>query len=162
MPSPLGLMVVMTTFVDASFASNRVTRRSHTGFIIFINRAPIIYYSKKQTTVETSAFSSEFIALRTCLEHIVSLRHKLRMFGVEVDGPAHVFCDNQSVVNNTTNVESKLHKKHNSLAYHAVRWAVSASIIRIAKIPSSMNIADALTKLLSNNQREHLFSQWTY
>ena len=65
----------------------------HTGFLIFINRAPIIWYSKRQNTVESSAFSSEFIAAKTCVEHITALRYKLRMFGVPVDGPTKVLCD---------------------------------------------------------------------
>ena len=56
----------MTAFVDASHAANRVTRRSHTGYIIFINRAPILWFSKRQSTVETSTFTSEFIAMKTC------------------------------------------------------------------------------------------------
>ena len=57
----------MTAFVDASFAQNKKTRKSHTGFLIFVNRAPIIWFSKRQSTVETSAFSAEFIALKACL-----------------------------------------------------------------------------------------------
>ena len=43
------------------------------------------------------------------------------MFGVQIDEQADVLCDNQSVVANTSKVDSKLHKKHNSLAFHAVR-----------------------------------------
>jgi len=47
-------------------------------------------------------FGSEFIAMRIATDIIVSLCYKLRMFGVPLLGPANVFCDNQSVVNNTT------------------------------------------------------------
>ena len=58
--------------------------------------------------VETSTFSAEFIALKICLEAIEHLRFKLRCFGVPLltDEPAHVYCDNESVVKNTSNVES--------------------------------------------------------
>ena len=108
MPRPKGRSVKMTAFVDASHGANKVTRRSHTGYILFLNRAPITWYSKRQNTVETSTFSSEFIALKSCMEGITTLRYKLNMFGVPIDGPADVLCDNQSVVNNTSNVESKL------------------------------------------------------
>ena len=45
-PEERGNAVTMTCYVDASHAGCRVTRRSHTGIIIFINRAPIIWYSK--------------------------------------------------------------------------------------------------------------------
>ena len=130
MPPPRGRLLKITAFVDASHASNKVTRRSHTGFILFVNRSPIIWYSKRQNTVESSAFSSEFIAMKTCMEHIVALRYKMRMFGINIDGAADVLCDNQSVVNNSSKLGSVLNKKHNSIAYHAVRWAVAAEILR--------------------------------
>ena len=162
MPTPQGRGVKITVFVDASHGANKVTRRSHTGFVIFLNRAPVMWYSKKQNTVETSTFSSEFIALRACLEAITSLRYKLKMFGVPIDGPADVLCDNMSVVNNTTLVNSKLHKKHNSLAFHAVRWSVAARILRIGKIHTTENISDAFTKLLTADERDYLFGNWTY
>ena len=58
MPPPRGRPVVVTAFVDASHAANQKTRRSHTGYLIFINRAPILWYSKRQNTVEASTFSS--------------------------------------------------------------------------------------------------------
>ena len=162
MPPPLGPPVRMTAFVDASHAANRVTRKLHTGFIIFVNRAPVYWYSKRQSTVETSTFSSEFIALKTCMEQIVAMRYKLRVFGVNIDGPATVFCDNQTCVNCSSNMEATLNKKHSSLAYHATRHAVAAGIIRVAWIESSENLADPLTKQLTVQQRNHLFGNWTY
>jgi hypothetical protein len=78
MPIPRGWVV------DSSHAQDKKTRRSHTGFVIFVNRVPIIWYSKRQNTVETSIFSSEFIALKTCMESIVGLRIKLMMFGIPI------------------------------------------------------------------------------
>ena len=162
MPIPQGRSVKITVFVDASHGANKVTRRSHTGYIIFLNRAPIMWFSKKQNTVETSTFSSELIALRACLEGIISLRYKLKMFGVAIDGQADVLCDNLSVVKNTSMVDSKLHKKHNSLAFHAVRWAVAANILRVGKVDTKENISDPLTKLLTATERDYLFGNWTY
>jgi len=47
MPKSRERPVVTTAFVDASHASNKKTRRSHADYIIFINRAPIIWYSKR-------------------------------------------------------------------------------------------------------------------
>ena len=56
------------------------------------------------------------------------------MFGVPIDGYSDALCDNTSVVNNTTLVNSKLHKKYNSLEYHDVRWAAAAQILTIGKM----------------------------
>ena len=73
MPKPRGNPVKIGAFVDANHAGNVVTRRSHTGIIIFVQNAPIIYYSKKQNTIEAASFGSEFVALRICKELIVAL-----------------------------------------------------------------------------------------
>ena len=164
MPSPRGRSLIMTAFVDASHAANKKTRRSHTGYIIFLNRAPIVWYSKRQQTVETSTFSSEFIALKVCLEAVEHLRFKLRCFGIPMPKgePTYVFCDNESVVKNTTNVESTLNKKHSSVAYHHCRWSVAAGIITMTHISTHDNIADCFTKRLPSQTRNHLFGAWTY
>jgi hypothetical protein len=69
-PKPGGRSLMMTPFEDASHGANEVTRRSDTGHVIFLNRAPIVWYSKRQQTVETSTFSAEFNALKVCLEAI--------------------------------------------------------------------------------------------
>jgi hypothetical protein len=53
-PTPRGNDVVMTCFVDADHAGCRETRRSHSGILIFVKRAPILWFSKRQNTVEAS------------------------------------------------------------------------------------------------------------
>ena len=62
-PEPHGNVVSTHCFVDADHVSNLVTRHSQTGILIFVNRAPIIWYSKHQNTVETSTLGSEFVAM---------------------------------------------------------------------------------------------------
>jgi hypothetical protein len=164
MPRPRGRPVTTTEFVDASHAANKKTRRSHTGFLLFVNRAPILWYIKRQQTVESSTFSSEFIALRAGVEASQYIRFKLRMFGIPIiEGHAtNIFCDNESVVKNSTKVESVLNKKHSSIAYHYVRWAVAAGIITVAWIESGENLSDPFTKRLTEMTRDYLFGNWTY
>jgi len=70
------------------------------------------------------------------------------MFGIPLDGPARLFCNNEAVMKNTTNPELTLKKKHNSIAYHRVYEAVAARVMLIVKESSDTNIADMLTKLL--------------
>ena len=153
MPEPRGHPVIISAFVDANHAGNVVTRRSHTGIFIFVQNAPIIWFSKKQNTVEAATFGSEFVALRICKEMIVALRYKLRMFGVPIEGPANVFCDNRGVVKNVSIPESTLMKKHNAINYHAVREAVAAGILRVGKEDGETNLADLLTKVLTGEKR---------
>ena len=153
MPEPRGQSVDINVFVDSDHAGNRVTRRSHTGILIYCNMAPVLWYSKRQNTVETSTFGSEFVALKIATELIEGLRYKLRMFGVPLSGPARVFCDNESVVKSSTFPESALKKKHCSVAYHKVREAVAADKLLIYYESTDTNIADLFTKVLPIQKR---------
>ncbi len=148
MPEPRGNEVQINCFVDADHAGNRIMRHSHTGILIFVNRAPIIWYSKGQNTVESSTFGAEFVATKIAVELVEALRYKLCMFGVPLEGAANMFVDNQSVVVNATVPSSTLKKKHNSIAYHRVREAIAAKIIKIAKVNRRKNLADMFTKPL--------------
>ena len=86
MPEPRGKSVIITEFLDALHASDNRTRISHTGYVIFVNRDPIIFYIKRQSTVESSEFSSKSVSMKTCT--VIASRFKLQMFGVDIDGPA--------------------------------------------------------------------------
>ena len=135
-------------FCDASHATDLITRRSTTGIVIFINGTPVSWYSKRQNTIESSTFGSEFVALKIATEMNEALRYKLRMFGIEIDGPTNAFCDNKSVVTNVINPESTLAKKHNAIAYHKVRENVAMKAIRVKYEQGKDNISDILTKIL--------------
>eukprot|EP00957_Ditylum_brightwellii_P108448 8272641-Ditylum_brightwellii.AAC.1 len=66
MPEPRGQGFTMSAKVDADHVSDTVTRRLHTGFLVFLNCALIYWSSKKQASVESSSFGSEFIAMKQC------------------------------------------------------------------------------------------------
>ena len=92
-PKPRGKIMTTHGFVDANHAANKVTRRLYTGRLILCNRAPILWFSKRQNSVEPSTFGSEFTALNNAVELVTSLRYKLRIFGVPIYGPTDMFCD---------------------------------------------------------------------
>ncbi|KAI2511667.1 Reverse transcriptase (RNA-dependent DNA polymerase) [Fragilaria crotonensis] len=162
MPPPRGNPMTTHCFVDASHGSDRATRRSQTGILLFCNKAPVIWHSKRQNTVKASTFGSEFQAMKNAVELTESLRYKLRMFGVPIDHPTNVFCDNEAVYKNTTMPESTLKKKHHSIAYHRCREAVAAGTVRIAKEGTKTNLSDLFTKLLPQARREELLDRFTY
>ena len=162
MPTPRGNPMSTHCFVDASHGSDRATRRSQTGVLLFCNKAPIVWHSKRQNTVEASTFGSEFQAMKNAVEMIEALRYKLRMFGVPLDNATNIFCDNEAVYKNTTMPESTLKKKHHSIAYHRCREAVAAGTVRVAKEGTQTNLSDLFTKLLPQPRREELLDKFTY
>jgi len=160
MPESLGNLVQLLAFVDANHAGNMKTRRSHKGILIYINQAPIIWYSKRQNTVESSSFGSEYIALRICTEMVETLRYKLRCFGVPIEGACDVMCDNISVITNSSVPTSVLNKRHNAICYHRIREAQAAGVIRVGWIEGKENVADLFTKTTLSNENKSRFIQF--
>ena len=115
-----------------------------------------MWQSKKQASIETSTFGSEFMALKSAVEMIKGLRYKVRMMGIPLEGATHVLVDNMSVVYNTTRPESTLKKKSNSIAYHYVHESAAAAEIQISHVESSENVSDMLTKLQTGPERKRL------
>ena len=156
MPEPLGQEVDISCFVDSDHAGNKITRRSHTGILLYLNSAPIIWYSKRQNTVESSTFGSEIIAMKQAVDMIEAMIYKLRMFGVPISGEARIFCDNMAAVKSGSNPDARLQKKHNSIAFHRIREAVAAGWLLIYHESGESNLADLLTKVLTVERRRKL------
>ena len=152
-PKPLGKAMQMTSYVDTDHMGDIMTCCSRTGILLFLNRSPIMWQSKKQASIETSTFGSEFMALKAAMEMTKGLRYKVRMMGIPLEEATHVLVDNMSVIHNTSRLESTLKKKSNSIAYHFVRESATASEIQISHVESKENISDMLTKIQTGPER---------
>ena len=147
-PKPRGKSIQLNMFCDASHATNLVTRRFTTGIIIFLNGTPVKWYSKRQNTIDSSTFGSEFVALKIAAEMNDAMHYKVCMLGIPISEATKTFCDNNSVVLNVKRPESTLQKKQNSIAYHKNRECVAMEAMRIHHEPGTSNLADFLTKWL--------------
>jgi hypothetical protein len=159
---PLGTPSSVTCYVDADHARDKVTCRSVTGILLCVNNTPLIWYTKRQKTVETSTYGSELVAARVAVELVIEVRYKLRMLGVPLEETSLLIGDNMSVVINTTLPSSMLKKKHNAIAYHRVREAIAAKIINFAHIDSQENVADILTKPLVSEIFHRLLKKYLF
>jgi hypothetical protein len=144
-PEAMGKAVTTTTYVDANLYHCLVSGRSATGILHLLNGTPIDWYSKRQATVETATYGSEFVAARIATDQIIDLRTSLRYMGVPVNA-SYMFGDNQSVITSSTIPHSKLNKRHNAVSYHRVREAIAAKILRFHHIDGKINPADMLSK----------------
>ena len=151
MPEPRGNPVTLTLWTDADHAGDQKTRRSHSGIYVFLNKALIFWYSKKQTTVETAVYGSEYVARKVGIDLVGGLLYKIQMLGIPIEGPVNMFIDNESVVKNSTIPESILKKKNTSVAYHRIRESVAAGWVRLAHVRGTANLADMLAKSLAAN-----------
>ena len=151
MPEPLGNYVTLTHYVDANLYHDMLTGKAVTGILHFANQTPIEWFSKKQSTVETATYGSEFVAARTCVEQCLDLRYTLRYLGVPLRGKSYMFGDNESVVNSSMHPHAKLHKRHTMLSFHRVRQAIAHKIVSFFHINGNINPADMVSKHWSHN-----------
>jgi hypothetical protein len=152
-PEPYGRWFVIRAKVDADHASDTASRRSRPGMLVWLNGALVQWWSKKQNSLESSSFGSDFIAMKQCCQYLRGLRYKLRMIGSPVEGPAYIFGDNQSVLANTINPDSTLKKKSQCIAYHFVREGVARREWMTSYANTHENEADLLTKLSPNGEK---------
>ena len=100
MPEPRGEDIDLHLMCDIDHAEDKSTRRSRTGYLIFVNMALIPWLLKKQPVVESSVFGTEFAAVKAGMEHLRGLRYKLRMMGVPLSEPSYIYGENMSVIHN--------------------------------------------------------------
>ena len=146
MPEPLDEAVTTTTTMDANLNHCLATGKSLTGCLHFVNKTPVDWYSKKQATVETATYSSEFFAAKTATEQSMDIRQTLRYLGAPSTTKSFLFGDNRSVVTSATLPHSTLTKRHNILAFHRVREAIAAKLMAFYWIQSAYNLSDMLSK----------------
>ena len=145
-PTPLGKGFKMGLLVDSDHACDQVTRRSQPGFLVYLNNSLIYWSSKKQTTVETSPFGIESIAMKHTTEYVRGLQYKLRSMGIPVDKCAYIYGDNKSVLVNSDTLHSQLKKKSNSVAHHHVCEGSALDQWRTICINTHENIAYLMIK----------------
>jgi len=164
-PKPKGKPVTMTSFFDANLHHDLISGKSVTGILHQLNKTPIDWCSKLQSTVEMATFGSECVAARTCTEQVIDLRLTLRYLGVPINGPTMALGDNESVINSAAIPHSKMHKRWVALSYHRVRCAVAAGIINIHHIAGKKSPAVILSKhwdlpSVWNTMKPLLFWNW--
>ena len=162
MPAPRGNSVTTHCFEYADLAGNTFTRRSQTGIVIFVNRAPIIWHSKRKNIVEASTYGSEIVAMKNAVELIEALRYKIHMFRVPIDDPTKIFCDNEPMTKKFLDPTYNLKNKHNSIVYQRNREAIAAGTCRITKEDMDTNLSDLFKNLLYQIGREYLMNKFTY
>ena len=100
--------------------------------------------------------------MKNAVDLVTALRYKFRMFGVPIDGPTDMFCNNEAVYTNSSTPELVLRKKHHSVTYHKCHEAVTSGISRISKEDTETNLSDIFTKVLPGPRREGLLDMFTY
>ena len=141
-----GKHVTTSTYVDANLHHDQVTGKAVTACLHMVNATPSHWHTKRQATVETATFGSEFVAARIATDQIIDLRYTLMYLGVPVRSKSYMFGDNKSVVDSASIPTSTLSKKSTLASYHRVREAIAAGYIQFNWKDGKSNPADILSK----------------
>jgi hypothetical protein len=151
-------------FSDASFASDKDSRRSVSGYISYVGGGPISWKSKLQSTTALSTCESEYIALCSAAQEAVHLRCLFQELVPSVDGsvmgaPIVVFEDNKATIDISKNPCLHEKQKHVEVKYHYVRECVLERRILVQYLRTDLMLADVLTKAVQINTWMKLISQ---
>ncbi|GKE93723.1 uncharacterized mitochondrial protein-like protein, partial [Tanacetum coccineum] len=111
----------LTAYCDSDWASCPFTRRSVTGYGIFIRSSLILWQSKKQLVVSRSSTKAEYKALADTTCEVTWLHCLLKEFNVQVPTPVLMMCDNASAIALTSNLVYHARTKHIEINCHFVR-----------------------------------------
>jgi hypothetical protein len=136
----------LTAYSDADWAGCPDTRRSTSGFYIFLGDALVSWSSKRQTTVSRSSAEAEYRAVANAVAECSWLRSLLGELGCLLPSATVIFCDNVSTVYMGGNPVHHKRTKHIELDIHFVREKVAIGEVRVLHVPSSRQFTDVFTK----------------
>jgi len=84
------------------------------------------------------------------------------MFGIPIDWPVNIYCDNKAVYKNVAIPSSASSEKMHSISFHFCLEAVAAGIVQIAKEDRATNLAALFTKVLAKLKRDELLDRFMY
>lgn len=145
----------LVAWADADWAKCSVTRRSITGYCLFLGSCLISWKSKKQTTVSRSSTEAEYLALATVTCDVLWVLKLMKDLRLRYHVPVHIFCDNRSAILLSVNPVLHERTKHLEIDVHLIIDKVAEGVVKVIKVDTSQQVADILTKSLSVKQ--HLF-----
>lgn len=142
----------LRAYADSDWAKCPKTRKSVTGFCVFLGNSLISWKSKKQATLSKSSAEAEYRSLASTTCEVIWLSNLLHSVGLKNLLHVDIFCDNNAAIQIAANPVFHERTKHFELDVHLVREKVASGVIKTVKIHTNLQVADIFTKCLGQIQ----------
>ncbi|XP_021309257.1 uncharacterized protein LOC110432770 [Sorghum bicolor] len=133
-------------YSDADWAGCPDTRRSTSGYCIYLGNALVSWSSKRQATVSRSSAEAEYRAAANAVAECIWLRQLLGELHINVPSATIAYCDNISAIYMSKNPVHHRRTKHIEHDIHFVRERVAFGDLRVVHVPTDQQFADVMTK----------------
>ena len=147
------LLPLVESYSDADWAGDVSDRKSTSGIVIFFNRTPVVWKSRKQTGVSLSSTESEYVALSERVKQTNWIRMVLFELNMLPSDPTVIFENNLGALRWSS---GEKRAKHVDIRFHFVADEVEKGTVQIQYCPTHEMIANALTKGLTTHRLEYL------
>ncbi|KAK8536017.1 hypothetical protein V6N12_012679 [Hibiscus sabdariffa] len=142
--------------LSASFQTDKDDSRSQSGFVFRLNGGAVSWKSSKQDTVANSTTEAEYIAASEAAKEAVWIKKFITELGVvpSISDALELYCDNNGAIAQAKEPRSHQRSKHILWRFHLIREIVDRGDVEICKVHTDDNIADPLTKPLSQQKHD--------
>jgi hypothetical protein len=134
---------------DSDYSKDIETRRSVTGYIVFLNGAPVAAKSKMQEAVTLSVTEAELVAATHCYQEMLYVKKVLALIKISVKMPMILRMDNKGAKDLINNWSVGGRTCHINVHYLFLHKAKERNMMKIEWILSQSNPSDLFTKNLS-------------